>query len=553
MRRYGREFFFTGVIISIILLSNQPAYSSDIALAWNPNTENHIIGYRLFCRQHGKDYDYDTPIWEGNDTKCTVSNLEENSDYFFVVRAFDTYGNESSDSNEIILHYQHSENKPTLDSLSITGPDWVVEGFTADYEVVAKYTDGTNRTIADGVNWSTDSTCTSISPGWVLTTLPVPETQVVTFTASFTENGVDFETATLDVIIVDEEENIDSDQDNMPDWWENIHGLDPFFDDSIMDPDGDLFSNLDEFINETDPDTEDTDGDGLMDGLEVPYSYDPNDSNSRPHFPLLEFGEVLTNHTWKKVSFKDPFLDPIVVAKSLSHNGGQPAVIRIGDLDQNGFAIRVQEWEYLDGWHKTETVSYLVAERGNYTLPNGAHIEVNRFETNHTSPFVQVIFNEPFQSIPVVIASVSTYNDDTTVTGRLRNIDTHGFEFTLQEQELDDGYRGIETISFVAWEKSSGNVDGVRFEVSDTDNVVSHKPYRILFDQDFAAPPAFLADMQTAHGLNTASLRWQNKDPFGVEVLIEEERSYDAETSHTTEVVGYMVFCNSMSGSSCLP
>jgi hypothetical protein len=37
-------------------------------------------------------------------------------------------------------------------------------------------------------------------------------------------------------------------------------------------------------------------------------------------------------------------------------------------------------------------------------------------------------------------------------------------------------------------------------------------------------------------------VRWQNRDPYGIEVKIEEEKSFDDETTHTTEVVGYMVF-----------
>ena len=528
--------------------------TDDILLAWNPYTENDIIGYRLFCRKQGEDYNYDLPIWEGNDTKCTVSNLEDNAIYFFVVRASDIYGNESSDSNEIILLHHYSGNHRFLDSLSITGPDWVFEGDTVTYMLTAQYTDGSSQTITDGANWSTDSSYASISPGWNITTSSVPGTQVVNFTTSYTEDAVNFETAVLKVIIVDNEEGFDSDADGVPDWWEATFDLDPFYDDSLMDLDEDFLFNLDEYRNGTNPDKKDTDSDGLQDGLEVTYGYDPNDPNSQPRFPLMEIGEVVVNHKWEFVTFHEPFLDPIVVAKSLSHNGKQPAIVRIDNVSESSFDVRVQEWTYQDGRHKKETVNYLVVERGSYTLPNGTRVEANRFNTKYTHPFVQVMFNEPFQSIPVVVATVSTYNDAIPVTGRLRHIDMNGFEFTLQEQEPADGYHGIETVSFVAWEEFSGNVDGIYFEVYNTDDVVTHLPYKILFDQAFAAPPAFLADIQTAHGLNTASLRWQNRDPFGIEVLIEEERSYDKEIRHTTEVVGYMVFCDgTMSDSNCLP
>ena len=37
-------------------------------------------------------------------------------------------------------------------------------------------------------------------------------------------------------------------------------------------------------------------------------------------------------------------------------------------------------------------------------------------------------------------------------------------------------------------------------------------------------------------------MRWRAKDAAGVEVKIAEETSRDSETTHKTEVVGYMAF-----------
>lgn len=45
----------------------------------------------------------------------------------------------------------------------------------------------------------------------------------------------------------------DSDGDGMPDGWEFRYELDPFGDDSLDDPDEDTYSNLDEYLNDTDP------------------------------------------------------------------------------------------------------------------------------------------------------------------------------------------------------------------------------------------------------------------------------------------------------------
>ena len=261
--------------------------------------------------------------------------------------------------------------------------------------------------------------------------------------------------------------------------------MNPSWDDAGDDSDGDWLSNLAEYQNATNPNTGDTDGDGLLDGLEVYYGFDPTDPDSQPQLPLLEIGEVNVDHNWKRVEFREPFLDPVVVAKSLSHNGGQPAIIRIRDVDTRGFEIRIQEWDYLNGVHKIESVGYLAMECGSYTLPDGARVETGWFETDKASSFGAVRFSRLFQVSPVVVATVCTFNEEDTVTGRVRNISTQGFEFRMQEQELSDKDHAKETVAYVAWEPSWGTVDGLSFEVDLTQDTVRHEPLTILFNHSF--------------------------------------------------------------------
>ncbi|MFB9808948.1 hypothetical protein ACFFQF_29300 [Haladaptatus pallidirubidus] len=64
---------------------------------------------------------------------------------------------------------------------------------------------------------------------------------------------------------------------------------------------------------------------------------------------------------------------------------------------------------------------------------------------------------------------------------------------------------------------------------------------RIDFQQQYKRPQ-FIADLQTFHGLDTATLRYRNLTSTSVEVKVEEEQSEDSETEHATEAVGYAVF-----------
>jgi hypothetical protein len=68
----------------------------------------------MFRREESKSYDYLDPVWTGTETTFTVDELNEESRYCFAVRAFDTSGNESEDSNEVCWPPAPDYNNPPL-------------------------------------------------------------------------------------------------------------------------------------------------------------------------------------------------------------------------------------------------------------------------------------------------------------------------------------------------------------------------------------------------------------------------------------------------------
>ena len=254
----------------------------------------------------------------------------------------------------------------------------------------------------------------------------------------------------------------------------------------------------------------------------------------------IEIGEVSIDHEWRRVDFEHAFVDPIVIVKPLSGNGGDPAVTRIDGVDGDGFWVRVQEWEYLDGEHIMERVGYMVIERGLHQLPDGNWIEADRLEMGGADGYLFSGFNAPFMAVPVVVSSVSSVNDAAAVTTRMRGVDQAGFEIALQEEEASTFAHGVETIAYVAWEPSFGEIDGLRFEVGQSAEEVTHVPQPVVFGDGFDAPPVLLADLQTANGRDTANLRWRNKGPASADLWVDEEQSKDAETKHVAERVGFI-------------
>jgi uncharacterized protein (DUF1800 family) len=77
----------------------------------------------------------------------------------------------------------------------------------------------------------------------------------------------------------------DSDNDGMPDGWEDAHGFNKFSAaDATLNADGDGLNNRDEFLAGTNPHLTDTDGDGVSDSLERANSSNPLLASSRPPF-----------------------------------------------------------------------------------------------------------------------------------------------------------------------------------------------------------------------------------------------------------------------------
>ena len=84
-----------------LLLPLPSSAQTQVSFAWQPNTEPDIAGYRLFSRTEGEAYSYNEPAWEGTETSCAIDIPGQDVPYFFVLRAFDTEGFESIDSDEV--------------------------------------------------------------------------------------------------------------------------------------------------------------------------------------------------------------------------------------------------------------------------------------------------------------------------------------------------------------------------------------------------------------------------------------------------------------------
>lgn len=87
------------------------ALAGSATLSWNANTESDLSGYKIYygtASRSGADpktcglCGYSTSVNVGNVRTYTISNLTNNTTYYFSVSAYDTSNNESAFSAQVI-------------------------------------------------------------------------------------------------------------------------------------------------------------------------------------------------------------------------------------------------------------------------------------------------------------------------------------------------------------------------------------------------------------------------------------------------------------------
>lgn len=253
----------------------------------------------------------------------------------------------------------------------------------------------------------------------------------------------------------------------------------------------------------------------------------------------MEIGEVTVSSSWKRIELEESYTNPIVIAGPPTSNSTDPGVIRLRNIDATGFEIKYTEWDYNDGSHGNETVSYLVMEKGHYTI-NGMNIEAGTFTGK---PWLRsTYFQKSFSEVPIVLTTVASINENSTISGRIRNISSSMFQYYFREQEANENKHVDEKINYIACETGSISLGSISLEATRTANAVTHDWKDIYYQKGTTDVPFIFADMQTTDGTDSSSLRIKNASTNSFEVKVQEEQSSDSEVTHPTEVVGTLIF-----------
>lgn len=133
----------TFVFLSLFLFpwSVQNVDGADVTLAWDPNPEANLKGYKVYYGSASGSYSF--MVDAGNRTSLTISGLAAGKTYYFAAQAYGYAGEESEMSHE--LRYA----TPTADNRSLS-PAHAANDISAGYTIHASA--GPNGTISPSGN-----------------------------------------------------------------------------------------------------------------------------------------------------------------------------------------------------------------------------------------------------------------------------------------------------------------------------------------------------------------------------------------------------------------
>ena len=96
-----RQFTISVLSAALLLGAFPPARlaATPLTLAWDPNTEPDLAGYKVYYGTRSGNYDFVTDV--GGITQYTVTGLKPETRYYFALTAYDASWNESDFSGEV--------------------------------------------------------------------------------------------------------------------------------------------------------------------------------------------------------------------------------------------------------------------------------------------------------------------------------------------------------------------------------------------------------------------------------------------------------------------
>ncbi|MEM9266950.1 MAG: glycoside hydrolase family 9 protein, partial [Cyanobacteria bacterium P01_F01_bin.13] len=255
-----------------------------------------------------------------------------------------------------------------------------------------------------------------------------------------------------------------------------------------------------------------------------------------------EYGSLDLNHSWQTIALDNNYVNPVVIVSDPTFKGSDPAAIRVQNVTNSSFQLRLQEPNYKDGRHTNESVSYLVMEAGDWTLADGTRISAGTHNSSRlTSAGFDAINLQGFNNTPTVLSQVQTFNGRDWVTTRMKSQSLTGFRLAMQEEEaLNGGGHVVETIGWLAMAPGVASDGDTLLQGGMTGRSFDSDHTQIQFEEAFDRAPSVIAKLGSYYGGDTANVRLDSISRLSFGVRVHEDQSQDSEINHTNETISFL-------------
>jgi len=249
---------------------------------------------------------------------------------------------------------------------------------------------------------------------------------------------------------------------------------------------------------------------------------------------VMEF----TSEHWKTIHLPFNFADnPIIFTQLVTNNEATAATVRLRNVTQNQFEIRLQEAEIDDGVHAKESVAWMAMESGEQT--ENYHWQADTIPVNHT--WATVAFNQSFANIPLFFANMQTTRDADAGTVRNNSVNWNNGKIRIQEERSVDLnlVHNTETVGYLAIDNTDNLHNQVGETFGETGRIKTTNEWTTVTLSNTYYNPVVIANSLSIDDFDPATVRIQNVTANSFQVKVEEWSYLDGE--HQAETIGYLV------------